>query len=219
MKTPDHRGIGMTSPRTRLRMVDKLRQEGIRDEAVLGVMADIPRHIFVDEALAHRAYENVALPLGFGQTISQPYIVGRMTELVRSGQALDKVLEIGTGCAYQTCILSKLAREVYSIERISGLLDKARQHLRELRIMNVRLKHGDGHLGIPEAAPFDAIMMTAAASHVPQPLLDQLKIGGKLVLPLGTQDQYLYMIERTTEGFTETKLEAVKFVPLLSGTA
>ncbi|WP_249383833.1 protein-L-isoaspartate(D-aspartate) O-methyltransferase [Chitinivorax sp. B] len=219
MKTTDHRGIGMTSPRTRLRMVDKLRQEGIRDEAVLAVMADVPRHIFVDEALSHRAYENVALPLGFGQTISQPYIVARMTELVRGGQPLEKVLEIGTGCAYQTCILSRLAKEVYSIERLSSLLDKARQHLRQLRIMNVRLKHGDGHQGIPEAAPFDAILMTAAASHVPPSLLEQLKIGGRLVLPLGTQDQYLYMIERTNEGYTETKLEAVKFVPLLAGTA
>lgn len=219
MKSSDHRGIGMTSQRTRSRMVDRLRADGVRDEVVLGVMAEIPRHIFVDEALAHRAYENVSLPLGFGQTISQPYIVARMTELVRNGGALERVLEVGTGCAYQTSILSKVAREVYSIERLASLLDKARQHLRELRILNVRLKHGDGHQGIPEAAPFDAILITAAASHVPTALLSQLKIGGRMVLPLGTHEQHLYLIERTDQGFTETKLEAVKFVPLLAGLA
>ena len=218
MKTQLH-GIGMTSQRTRERMVDRLRKEGIRDEVVLGVMASIPRHIFVDEALAHRAYEDGSLPLMLGQTISQPYIVARMSELLRAGGKLDKVLEVGTGCGYQTTILSKLAREVYSIERIAPLLDKARQHLRELRILNVRLKHGDGHVGIPEAAPFDAIMLTAAATHVPQALLQQLAIGGRMVLPLGINEQFLWLIERHADGFVETKLEPVRFVPLVSGTA
>ncbi len=212
-------GIGMTSQRTRERMVERLRREGIRDEVVLGVLASVPRHIFVDEALAHRAYEDVALPLMHGQTISQPYVVARMSELLRAGGSLNKVLEVGTGCAYQTSVLARLAREVYSIERIAPLLDKARQHLRELRVLNVRLRHGDGHAGIPEAAPFDAIMLTAAASHVPQALLQQLAIGGRMVLPLGTSAQFLWLIERHADGFVETKLESVRFVPLLAGTA
>ena len=179
-------GIGMTSQRTRERMVERLRKEGVRDEVVLGVMASVPRHIFVDEALAHRAYEDVSLPLLLGQTISQPYAVARMSELLRAGGPLNKVLEIGTGCGYQTTVLAKLAREVYSIERIAPLLDKARQHLREMRTLNVRLRHGDGHAGIPEAAPFDAILLTAAATHVPQALLQQLAVGGRMILPLGT---------------------------------
>jgi len=212
-------GIGMTSQRTRERMVERLRKEGVRDEVVLGVMASVPRHIFVDEALAHRAYEDVSLPLLLGQTISQPYAVARMSELLRAGGQLNKVLEIGTGCGYQTTVLAKLAREVYSIERIAPLLDKARQHLREMRTLNVRLRHGDGHAGIPEAAPFDAILLTAAATHVPQALLQQLAVGGRMILPLGTTEQYLWLIERHAEGFVETKLEPVRFVPLVAGTA
>ncbi|MFO1379556.1 MAG: protein-L-isoaspartate(D-aspartate) O-methyltransferase [Chitinivorax sp.] len=212
-------GIGMTSQRTRERMVERLRKEGVRDEVVLGVMASVPRHIFVDEALAHRAYEDVSLPLLLGQTISQPYAVARMSELLRAGGPLNKVLEIGTGCGYQTTVLAKLAREVYSIERIAPLLDKARQHLREMRTLNVRLRHGDGHAGIPEAAPFDAILLTAAATHVPQALLQQLAVGGRMILPLGTTEQYLWLIERHAEGFVETKLEPVRFVPLVAGTA
>ncbi len=212
-----HLGIGMTSQRTRLRMVERLRDQGIRDEVVLGAFADIPRHIFVDEALAHRAYEDISLPIGFGQTISQPWVVARMLELVRGGAALGKVLEVGTGCGYQAALLSRLAQEVYSVERIAALLMKARVHLRELRITNVRLKHTDGHFGLKDTGPFDAIVMAAAASHVPEALRDQLAEGGRLVLPLGTREQNLTVVERTAEGFVQTTLEPVRFVPLLPG--
>ena len=212
-----HLGIGMTSQRTRLRMVERLRDQGIRDEVVLGAFADIPRHIFVDEALAHRAYEDISLPIGFGQTISQPWVVARMLELVRGGEALGKVLEVGTGCGYQAALLSRLAQEVYSVERIAALLMKARVHLRELRITNVRLKHTDGHFGLKDTGPFDAIVMAAAASHVPEALRDQLAEGGRLVLPLGTREQNLTVVERTAEGFVQTTLEPVRFVPLLPG--
>jgi protein-L-isoaspartate(D-aspartate) O-methyltransferase len=212
-----HSGIGMTSQRTRLRMVERLRDQGIRDEVVLGAFADIPRHIFVDEALAHRAYEDISLPIGFGQTISQPWVVARMLELARGGHALGKVLEVGTGCGYQAALLSRLAQEVYSVERISALLMKARVHLRELRIANVRLKHADGHFGMKDSGPFDAIVMAAAASHVPEALRDQLAEGGRLVLPLGTREQNLTLVERTAEGFVPTTLEPVRFVPLLPG--
>jgi len=210
-------GIGMTSQRTRLRMIARLREQGIVDEAVLNVMNEIPRHIFVEEALASRAYEDFALPLGFGQTISQPYVVARMTELLTAGGPLGKVLEIGTGCGYQTAILAKLAAEVYSVERLLPVLAKARKNLRELRINNIRLKHADGHLGIPEAAPFDAILVTAAATHVPDALKAQLAVGGRMVVPMGTRDQHLCVIERTARGYTESKLDEVKFVPMLSG--
>lgn len=212
-----HLGIGMTSQRTRLRMVERLRDQGIRDEVVLGAFSDIPRHIFVDEALAHRAYEDISLPIGFGQTISQPWVVARMLELARGAQSLHKVLEIGTGCGYQAALLARLAQEVYSVERISALLMKARVHLRELRIINVRFKHADGQFGFKDAGPFDAIVMAAAASHVPQALLDQLAPGGRLVLPVGTRDQNLAVVESTPEGFVRTDLEAVRFVPLLPG--
>ena len=212
-----HLGIGMTSQRTRLRMVERLRDQGIRDEVVLGAFADIPRHIFVDEALAHRAYEDISLPIGFGQTISQPWVVARMLELVRGGEALGKVLEVGTGCGYQAALLSRLAQEVYSVERIAALLMKARVHLRELRITNVRLKHTDGHFGLKDTGPFDAIVMAAAASHVPEALREQLAEGGRLVLPLGTREQNLTVVERTAEGFVQTTLEPVRFVPLLPG--
>jgi protein-L-isoaspartate(D-aspartate) O-methyltransferase len=210
-------GIGMTSQRTRLRMIERLRKQGIVDEAVLNVMNEIPRHIFVEEALASRAYEDFALPLGFGQTISQPYIVARMTELLIAGKPPGKVLEIGTGCGYQTAILAKLATEVYSVERLLPVLAKARKNLRELRITNIRLKHADGHTGIPEAAPFDAILVTAAATHVPDALKAQLAVGGRMVVPMGTREQHLCVIERSARGYTESKLDAVKFVPMLSG--
>src|SRR4051812_11271012 len=178
--TGPHTGIGMTSPRTRMRMVERLRVQGIRDEVVLAAMGEVPRHLFVDEALASRAYEDISLPLGFGQTISSPHTVARMTELARAGRILGKVLEIGTGCGYQAAILSRVAKEVYSIERLAPLLAKARQHFRELRIMNVRLRHGDGHVGMNEVAPFDAIIITAAATHVPEALREQLAVDGKL---------------------------------------
>ena len=210
-------GIGMTSQRTRLRMIERLREQGIVDEAVLNVMNEIPRHIFIEEALASRVYEDIALPLGFGQTISQPYVVARMTELLTAGRALGKVLEIGTGCGYQTAILAKLAAEVYSVERLLPLLARARKNLRELRITNIRLKHADGHLGIPEAAPFDAILVTAAATHVPDALKAQLAVGGRMVVPMGTREQHLCVIERNSRGFVQSNLDAVKFVPMLSG--
>lgn len=209
----------MTSQRTRERMVTRLREQGIRDEVVLSAMNTIPRHIFVDEALSIRAYEDVALPINFGQTISQPYIVARMTEILRGGTPLGKVLEIGTGCGYQTAVLSKVAREVYSVERISPLLMKARNHLREIRARNVKLKHADGNYGIPEMAPYDGIIVTAGATHVPEELLAQLAVGGRMVIPVGTQEQVLTLIERTPEEYIQTRLEAVRFVPLLGGTA
>jgi protein-L-isoaspartate(D-aspartate) O-methyltransferase len=207
----------MTSQRTRMRMIERLREQGIVDEAVLNVMNEVPRHIFVEEALASRAYEDLALPLGFGQAISQPYVVARMTELLTAGKPLGKVLEIGTGCGYQTAILAKLATEVYSVERLLPLLARARKNLRELRITNIRLKHADGHIGIPEGAPFDAILVTAAATHVPEALKKQLAVGGRMVVPMGAGDQHLCVIERAARGFSEAKLDAVKFVPMLSG--
>lgn len=210
-------GIGMTSQRTRLRMVERLRQQGIADEVVLAVMAELPRHLFVDEALMSRAYDDVSLPLGFGQTISQPYIVAKMTSLLRNGKKLGRVLEIGTGCGYQTSILAKLAKEVYSVERIAPLLDRTRLRLREFKFTNVRLKHADGHLGLPEAAPYDAILMTAAASHVPEELVSQLAPGGRLIMPIGLNEQKLHCFDLTEEGLQQQILEPVKFVPLLPG--
>jgi protein-L-isoaspartate(D-aspartate) O-methyltransferase len=210
-------GIGMTSQRTRMRMVERLRQLGIRDEIVLAAMNEVPRHIFIDEALASRAYEDYALPLGFGQTISQPFIVAHMTELARAGGTLERVLEIGTGCGYQTAVLARVAREVYSLERIAPLVSKARRHLRELRIANVRIKHGDGMSGLSQAAPFDAIVMTAAATHVPQALKDQLAVGGRIVMPVGSDEQRLCVVERSAQGYTEKTLDQVKFVPLMPG--
>ncbi|MFA5242499.1 MAG: protein-L-isoaspartate(D-aspartate) O-methyltransferase [Sulfuricella sp.] len=211
-------GIGMTSQRTRLRMVDRLRSQGIKDEVVLSVMGSIPRHIFIEEALSSRAYEDTALPIGFGQTISNPYTVARMTEILRNGQDLGKVLEIGTGCGYQSAVLARLAREVFTVERISPLLTKARKNLREAHCNNVRARHADGGIGIAEAAPFDAIIMTAASTHIPSALLQQLAVGGRLVMPVGTgEQQRLHLIERTPKEYAETVLEAVKFVPLLAG--
>ena len=213
-----HTGIGMTSQRTRLRMVERLRTQGIRDEVVLSALAEVPRHVFVDEALASRAYEDIALPLGFGQTISSPYTVARMTELVRGGAALTRVLEIGTGCGYQAAVLSRIAKDVYSIERLAPLLAKARKHFRALKVANIRLRHGDGQAGMPEVAPFDAIVVSAAATHVPPALLDQIAVGGRLIVPL-TRDgeQRLLIVERTQHGLVEKKMDPVKFVPLLPG--
>jgi len=211
-------GIGMTSQRTRMRMVERLRSQGIRDEVILATMGEVPRHIFVDEALASRAYEDMSLPLGFGQTISSPYTVARMLELLRSGGTLDKVLEIGTGCGYQAAVLSRLAREVYSMERLAPLLTKARRHLRDARAHNVRVRNADGQLGMPEHAPFEGIVVAAAANHVPQALLDQLSVGGKIVIPLTHQGkQSLHVIERTPQGYVDRKVEDARFVPLLPG--
>ena len=215
-------GIGMTSQRTRERMLARLREQGIRDEVTLAAMGSVARHIFVDEALSSRAYEDVALPIGYGQTISPPYIVARMTELVRAGKPLERVLEIGTGCGYQTAVLAKVAKEVYSLERISPLLLKARGRLRELRMRNIKLKHADGTVGLPEFAPYDGIIVTAASGHIPDELLQQLAAGGRMIIPVGTSEQVLYLIENTgtpsRPTYHKTKLEAVKFVPLLGGT-
>jgi protein-L-isoaspartate(D-aspartate) O-methyltransferase len=214
-------GIGMTSDRTRTRMIERLRDEqGIRNEQVLTAMALVPRHIFVEEAMAHRAYEDTALPLVLGQTISQPYIVARMIELLLDGRAvLGKTLEIGAGCGYQTAVLAQLTREVYGIERLAPLLARARENLKVLKLTRIRLKHGDGMVGLPEAAPFDSIIVAAAGAAVPRALRDQLAPGGRLVIPVGGADQVLIMIERTTQGWSESRFDAVRFVPLLPGVA
>jgi protein-L-isoaspartate(D-aspartate) O-methyltransferase len=215
-------GIGMTSQRTRARMVERLREQGIRDAGVLEAMAGVPRHLFVEEALASRAYEDSALPIGFGQTISQPYVVARMIEVLRQGRELGKVLEVGTGCGYQAAVLASLAAEVYSIERIRELLERARANLRELRLKNLRLAHGDGAAGLEKAAPFDSIILAAAAPELPQALLRQLARGGRMILPLrkGAADaQRLILIERNALGYTETALDPVRFVPLRAGKA
>jgi protein-L-isoaspartate(D-aspartate) O-methyltransferase len=212
-------GVGMTSERTRMRMVELVRREGVSNEKVLGAMAEVPRHLFVDEGIASRAYEDVALPIGHGQTISSPTIVGLMTELLLEKQPMNKVLEVGTGCGYQTAVLAKLVKEVYTLERIAPLMDKARRHLRDLRYYNVRYKHADGHGGYPEAAPYDGILMAASATHVPDALKQQLAVGGRMVLPVGIDDQWLYVVDRTENGFVEQKRAAVRFVPLLPGLA
>ncbi len=210
-------GIGMTSQRTKQRMVDRLREQGIKDETVLAAMFAVPRHLFVDEALASRAYDDVSLPINFSQTISQPYIVARMIEILRNGAPMGRVLEIGTGCGYQAAVLSHLASEVYSMERIAPLHERAKKQLRELKMRNVTLRYADGCAGLPEAAPFDGIIMAAAAPTLLPALREQLKVGGRMVLPVGMQEQSLYLIERDAKGFRETKLESVKFVPLLMG--
>jgi protein-L-isoaspartate(D-aspartate) O-methyltransferase len=212
-------GIGMTSERTRLRMIEGLRREGIADERVLAAMTEIPRHAFVDEGIASRAYEDVALPIGHGQTISSPTIVALMTQLLLEKRPMDKVLEIGTGCGYQAAVLARLVKEVYTLERIAPLMDKARRHLRDLRFYNVRFKHADGHAGYPEGAPYDGILMAASATHVPEALKQQLAVGGRMVLPVGTEDQWLYVVDRRENGFVEQKRAAVRFVPLLPGIA
>ena len=222
MSNANHSGIGMTSQRTRMRMVERLRQQGIRDEIVLSVMGEVPRHLFVDEALASRAYDDVSLPIGFGQTISNPHTVARMTELARArGDKgdLNKVLEIGTGCGYQCAVLARVAKIVHSVESLVQLTAKARKHLRDARVLNARLRHGDGHAGMPTEAPFDVVIMTAATTHVPKALLEQLTVGGRMIFPLAKGDeQHLWVIERTATGYTEKRMDAVKFVPLLPGT-
>jgi len=216
-------GIGMTSDRTRARMIERLRSEGIRDEVVLAAMNAVPRHIFVDEALAIRAYDDAPLPIGHGQTISQPWVVARMSELARNGRALDTVLEIGTGCGYQTAVLAQLAATVYTVERIGALVAKAKRNLQLLKIKNVRLKHGDGSADLGEALEVDAIVVTAGATHVPTPLLHYLKTGGRMVLPLAQAEdagtQRLTVIESAASGYREQTFDAVRFVPLLPGKA
>ena len=212
-------GIGMTSQRTRDRLGGRLIEQGIRNPEVLAVMAETPRHIFVDEALSHRAYEDTALPIGFAQTISRPYIVAKMTELLLNSGPLHSVLEIGTGCGYQTLVLSQLAQRIYSVERIEGLQKKARQRLSLLRVNNVRFKHADGNWGWPQEGPYDAILSAAAPETIPQQLTQQLNIGGRLIMPVGVgDDQQLTLVTRTEDGYKKEILEAVKFVPMLSGT-
>ena len=214
-----HSGIGMTSQRTRGRLIERLRAQGIQDEVVLAAMNTVPRHIFIDEALSSRAYDDVSLPLGFGQTISQPYIVARMIEIMRDCSSLKRVLEIGTGCGYQAAVLAQVTKEVYSVERVQPLYERAVNYLKELQVSNVTLRYADGNMGLPEMAPFDGIIMAAAATHVPQALLEQLAVGGRMVLPLGAQEQYLCLIERDVQGYRETRLDAARFVPLLMGKA
>jgi protein-L-isoaspartate(D-aspartate) O-methyltransferase len=212
----------MTSERTRARMIERLREQGIRDERVLGALAAVPRHLFVEEALASRAYEDTALPIGFAQTISQPYIVARMIEVLLNNKKPQKVLEVGTGCGYQAAVLARLFPEVYSIERIKGLHERARANLLGLRLSNLRLVHGDGYAGLEKAAPFQAIVVAAAAPAVPEALLRQLAPGGRMVLPLrdgANGAQRLVLLERSGRGFVETGLDTVRFVPMEAGKA
>jgi protein-L-isoaspartate(D-aspartate) O-methyltransferase len=212
------RGIGMTSQRTRERLIERLYEEGLSNPRVLEVIRRTPRHLFVDEALAHRAYEDTALPIGHNQTISQPYMVGRMTELLLAGGPLDKVLEIGTGCGYQTAVLAQLVERVFTVERIQVLQDRAKERLAELNMRNVVFRWGDGWEGWPALAPYNGIMVTAAASDVPQALLDQLAPGGRLVIPVGAgEEQDLLLIIREEDGFSRRVLDSVRFVPLLNG--
>ena len=211
------RGIGMTSQRTRDRMVARLREQGIRDELVLRAFTGVPRHLFVDPALQSRAYEDVALPIGFEQTISQPYVVAKMLELVRSGRLIGRALEVGTGCGYQAALLARLATEAYSIERIGPLLERARANIRPLHIRNLRFKYGDGFAGLPEAAPFDAIIVAAAAAEVPGTLVDQLAEEGRMILPVGTVAQQLILVTRSGGVVNEVRLDSVRFVPMRAG--
>jgi len=213
-------GIGMTSARTRERLIQRLREQGIRDPRVLDRIRNVPRHLFMDEAIASRAYEDTALPIGFGQTISQPYVVARMTEAVTVGGTPEKVLEIGTGCGYQTAVLAPLVGKLYSIERIGPLLDKARQRVRKLGIKNVRFKHADGAEGWKSLAPFDAILVAAAPHAVPMKLLEQLKEGGRLVAPIGPEGQQeLLRLTRRGDQYMRERLGIVSFVPLVGGTS
>ena len=213
-------GVGMTSQRTRDRLVQRLRDQGIMDERILDVVTSTPRHAFIDEALAHRAYEDIALPIGFNQTISQPYIVARMTEVLLAGGPLNRVLEIGTGSGYQAAVLAQLVDRVYTVERISGLLEKAVSRFRLLGLRNIQYKHADGGLGWPERGPYDGIIITASPRRIPDELIAQLTEGGRMVVPLGHGDQQqLTMITNSADGVISEVLEAVKFVPLMGGKA
>ena len=218
---PDVRfaGIGMTSARTRDRLVQRLRDQGITNLSVLDRIRNVPRHIFVDEALGSRAYEDTALPIGFGQTISQPYIVARMTEAILEGGPLTNVLEVGTGCGYQTAILAPLVERIYTIERIEPLVTRAKERIKELGIRNVRFRHGDGTQGWKPHAPFDGILVAAAPLVVPEELIKQLKVGGRLLVPVGPEGkQELIRFTRKEQRVDRESLGAVAFVPLLGGT-
>lgn len=217
MSSPALTGIGMTSQRTQARMIERLREQGVHDARVLHAMGLVPRHLFLEPALASRAYDDTALPLGFAQTISQPYVVARMIEILINGRELGKTLEIGAGCGYQAAVLAMLSKQVFAVERIAPLLARARENLKQLKLTRVRLKHADGNLGLAEAAPFDTIILAAAATSVPPALLEQLAPGGRLVMPLGGTKQVICLIERTSDGFVETQFDAVRFVPLLPG--
>lgn len=211
-------GIGMTSQRTRERLIQRLYEEGLSNAQVLEVIRRTPRHLFVDEALAHRAYEDTALPIGNNQTISQPYMVARMSELLLAAGPLDKVLEIGTGSGYQTAVLAQLVERVFTVERIQGLQDRAKERLAELNLRNVVFRWGDGWEGWSALAPYNGIIVTAAAAEVPQALLDQLAPDGRLVIPVGAGDvQQLLLITREEHGFSRHVLDSVRFVPLLNG--
>jgi protein-L-isoaspartate(D-aspartate) O-methyltransferase len=213
-------GIGMTSARTRDRLVQRLREQGISNLSVLDRIRNVPRHIFVDEALGSRAYEDTALPIGYGQTISQPYIVARMTEALLEGGSTESVLEVGTGCGYQTAVLAPLVTQLYTIERIEPLLTRARGRLKELGVRNVRFRHGDGSLGWKSHAPFDGILVAAAPLTVPDALIKQLKMGGRLVGPIGPEgEQQLVRLTRREQRVDREMLGAVAFVPLLGGTS
>jgi protein-L-isoaspartate(D-aspartate) O-methyltransferase len=213
--------LALTSERVRERMVERLRASGVRDARVLSAMSVVPRHMFVDPGLAAQAYEDSALPIGHQQTISKPSVVARMIELASAGRVLERVLEIGTGCGYQAAVLSQIARDVYSIERIKPLYERAKLNLRPLRVPNIRLHYGDGRIGLPAAAPFDAIVIAAAGFEVPQALADQLAVGGRLVAPVASGDsqtQVLTLVERVARGqWRESQLDRVFFVPLKSG--
>ena len=213
-----HEGDWAAPTAPRLALTRRLREQGIVSEQVIAAIARIPRERFVDEALWSRAYEDTALPIGFEQTISQPVVVARMIEAILPAKGrLARVLEVGTGCGYQAAVLAQVATEVYSIERIKGLVERARSNLRVLRLPNVRLAYGDGYAGLPEAAPFDAIIVAAAAPAVPEALLGQLKRGGKLIVPVGSGEQQLLLVERRVAGYIETRLDLVRFVPMLPG--
>ncbi len=215
---PDRRGIGMTSQRTRDRLINRLKDRGISHVELLSVMRELPRHLFVDEALASRAYEDTALPIGHGQTISQPHSVAKMTEILLDGIPKKKVLEIGTGSGYQTAVLSRLVERVYSVERIEPLQNQARERFYQLKHNNIRLKYSDGTWGWEENAPYDGIIVTCAPEEVPEALLKQLAPGGRLVIPVGgSGKQSLRVIDRNGSSFEETVLDDVSFVPLLSG--
>ena len=207
----------MTSQRTRERLVQRLVEQGIKDASVLDVMRITPRHLFLDEAMAHRAYEDVALPIGFQQTLSQPYVVARMTELLLAEGPRSRVLEIGTGSGYQTAILAQLVAEVYSVERIKALQQKARQHMRQLKLRNIQMSHADGGMGWEECGPYDGIVVTAAPERIPEDLLSQLDTGGRLIIPVGKERQHLQVITRTHEGYETEIVEDVFFVPLRPG--
>lgn len=215
---PDLRGVGMTSQRTRARLVERLRERGITDEALLEVISMTPRHLFIDEALSHRAYEDTSLPIGYQQTISQPYVVARMTQALLSDGPLNRVLEVGTGSGYQTAILAQMVDKVYTVERIQGLLERAREHLKLVGLRNVQFRHADGAVGWPERGPYDGIIVTASPRRIPEELIEQLAQGGKMVVPLDNGHGQQLVLIRAGEGGIETEvLEKVKFVPMVGG--